>query len=588
MEVIREEDRGTETMVFEMTSIQLNAELQFCLGNAYEHNGKDRYNVYLVKNGRVHGTIGHYDVPQGELTVDAGGKDFDVMKYKEPSWLIDPSFHLLEKGKPDKKEPEKSKEKLPPKPKSLFRVIITTTNGDCFYDSIVRSENGNNVEEYNVEKVRALRNRIGEYITTTGKQELLDKYHYSVKFLSNEEIPLKDDPYYARYYKMMEDGESKQSIIEKIKEELSLKPKLQEKLNVETFDIAGPNDPTENVFSEEEDKGPARAFLHDYFNDEMELNDIEIPDVFLENIEKDEVWASELIIVQMEQMLDVKFLLLTKNGSTVEEYNAFDLDTYKAVGANTRFILADYTPLSHFKLIVHKDKKQFKIVEVPDVIKAKFAMFKGQEQPVVVADQDAQQEKLETPAVESPEESQEDSQKESQEDSQKESQKTKVYTKEQLSVMKIDDLKKILVTMGLIVSGKKEELVERILSGKNSDKKESNENKEYAEANLKKPEFEHGKYTRLELRKVTNKANFDEIIKKNPNNPLGEYRREDLEVASKKVLDEILKTNVNLAPTPIQNKGLSETVDCILNPELEKCNKSKKNAKKGGKFTRRI
>ena len=92
MEDIRDEDRGKETMVFEITSISLNAVLQFCVGNPYEYKGKDRYNVYLVKNGKVYGGVGHYDVEQGEVTTDAGGKDFDVKNFSTPIVL----FNLTE------------------------------------------------------------------------------------------------------------------------------------------------------------------------------------------------------------------------------------------------------------------------------------------------------------------------------------------------------------------------------------------------------------------------------------------------------------------------------------------------------------
>jgi len=131
MEDIRDEDRGKETMVFEITSISLNAVLQFCVGNSYEHKGKDRYNVYLVKNGKVHGCVGHYDVESGEETTDSGGKDFDVKKYQEPEWLIEPTSSLLTREV--EREKPAAKEKPPPKEvKSIFRVITTSTEGDCF------------------------------------------------------------------------------------------------------------------------------------------------------------------------------------------------------------------------------------------------------------------------------------------------------------------------------------------------------------------------------------------------------------------------------------------------------------------------
>jgi len=561
MEPIREEDRGTETMVFEMTSIQLNSELQFCLGNVYEHNGKDRYNVYLVKNGRVHGCIGHYDVPAGESTVDAGGKDFDVMKYKEPSWLIDSSFHLLEKGKPEK-EKEKATPKPPPKAKSLFRVIITTTNGDCFYDSVVRSEPGNDVEEYNVEKVRALREKLGEYIATTGLDALLEKYKYSVRFLSGEETLLKNDPYYAKYYKMLEDGKSKESVIEKIKEELTLKPKLSSKLNVETFDAAGPEDPSENKFSEEEDIAPARHFLHDYFNDEMELNDVDIPEVFKENILKDEVWASELVILQTEQMMDVKFLLFTKNGSTVEEYDAFDLDTYKAIGPNTKFIMADYTPNNHFKLIVHDKKKQFTLDEIPSVIKSKFSMFTMKETPVSPpVTSDAPEVEVDTSLEDGPK-----------------------YTKENLEKMSNKQLEDILKNEfeGVPVSTLKgkPELIECILNPEQEKCKKKKTKRASLEPSTTAP-------TAPTAPSVEPTAPVsDDEEEPATTAPTVQYTKEQLLGMSKSKLEEILKTYPNVSWTTVGKKGKDELIDCILNPEQEKC-LSKKAKKKGGNYTRK-
>ncbi len=569
MESIREEDRGTETMVFEMTSIQLNAELQFCLGNAYEHNGKDRYNVYLVKNGRVHGCIGHYDVPLGESTVDAGGKDFDVMKYKEPSWLIDPSFHLLEKGKPEK-EKERATPKPPPKAKSLFRVIITADDGNCFYDTVVRSMDGNDVEEYNVEKVKELRAELGEYITTTGKQTLLEKYHYSVQALSDKPTLMKDDAYYRKYYEQLDTGVDMDTVIAAIQNELSTNPSVRGKLDPELFRTASRDDPTKNKSSQEEVKIPARHFLEDYFENEMELSDVDILEVFKENIEKDKVWASELIILQAEKKMNVKFLLLKKGGaSTVEEYGTDDLDTYKVIDADTKFIIVDYTELQHFKLIVHDKKKQFTMDEVPAVIKAKFAMFQVVAPPVLAAAQDAQQEKLETPAVEvdSVEESSSD-----EEDGPK-------YTKEKLEKMSNKQLEDILKAEfeGVPISTLKgkPELIECIL------------NPEQEKCKKKKP----AKRVSLAPSVITDSTApvdtpSDEEDSAPTTAPTTTYTREQLTAMSKTKLEEILKTFPNVSWTTVGKKGKEELIDCILNPEQEKC-LSKKAKKKGGNYTRK-
>ena len=568
MESIREEDRGTETMVFEMTSIQLNSELQFCLGNAFEHNGKDRYNVYLVKNGRVHGCIGHYDVPLGESTVDAGGKDFDVMKYKEPSWLIDPSFHLLEKGKPEK-EKERATPKPPPKAKSLFRVIITADNGNCFYDTVLRSMDGNDVEDYNAEKVKELRAELGEYITTTGKQTLLEKYHYSVQALSDKPTLMKDDAYYRKYYDQLDTGVDMDTVIAAIQNELSTDPSVQGKLDPEVFRTASRDDPTKNVYSEEEVKIPARHFLEDYFENEMELSDVDILEVFKENIEKDKVWASELIILQAEKKMNVKFLLLKKGGaSTVEEYGADDLDTYKVIDADTKFIIVDYTELQHFKLIVHDKKKQFSMAEVPAVIKAKFAMFQGAvAPPVLAAAQDAQQEKLETPAVEV-DSDEEDGPK---------------YTKEKLEKMSNKQLEDILKAefSGVPISTLKgkPELIECIL---NPEKEKCKKKKPTKRVSLAPAPS----VTVDSTEPPADVAPSDEEEDTAPTASATTYTREQLSAMSKSKLEEILKTYPNVSWTTVGKKGKEELIDCILNPSQEKC-LSKKAKKVGGNYTRK-
>ena len=564
MEAIREEDRGTETMVFEMTSIQLNSELQFCLGNAYEHNGKDRYNVYLVKNGRVHGCIGHYDVPLGEPTVDAGGKDFDVMKYKEPTWLIDPSFHLLEKGKPEKEKEKKEKAtpKPPPKAKSLFRVIITANDGNCFYDTLVRSMDGNDVEDYDAKKVEELRKELGEYITTTGRVTLLEKYHYSVEAVSGKPFSMKNDPYYGKYYVRKENGESEDEIVAAIQQEVATVPSVEGKLDPEKFRTHKGDDPTVNTYNETDIKESSRHFLNDYFQNEMELSDVDIVEVFKENIEKDKVWVSELIILQAEKKYNIKFLLLKKGGAdAVEQYVADDLNTYKVIDAETKFIIVEYTPLEHFKLIVQDKKKRFSMDEVPAVIKAKFAMFEGQEPQVVAAAQDAQQEKLETPAVEVDSAADVDSGDVSDEDS------GPKYTQEKLEKMSNKQLEDILKSefVGVPVSTLKgkPELIECIL------------NPDQEKCKKKKP-----------VKPVPSAAPAtDEPTAPAPAAP-STYTREQLSAMSKSKLEDILKTYPNVSWTTVGKKGKEELIDCILNPEQEKC-LSKKAKKTGGNYTRK-
>jgi hypothetical protein len=197
---------------------------------------------------------------------------------------------------------------------------------------------------------------------------------------------------------------------------------------------------------------------------------------------------------------------LEKNGATVEDYTTKDIRTYKEIGPNTKFIIADYTPLTHFKLIVYGDKKQFKIDEVPEVIKAKFSLFQAPPQIVVAAAQDPVLDKTETPAVELDSESKAEPETE--------------------SIAPVSEPK-------APVSEPKAPVSES-----------------------KASEPERKTYTREELQKMT-----------------------------KKNLEEILKTYPGVSWTTIGKKGVSELIDCILDPEQEKC-KSKKQ-RKGGNYTRR-
>jgi hypothetical protein len=168
MEEIRDEDRGTETMVFEMTSIQLNATLQFCIGNAYELNGKNRYNVYLVKQNRVMRCIGHYDIDMGENPKDEGGKDFNVFKYQEPTWIITSSSTLLSRDIRVPDGPERIEMNPAPETPSSFRVISPETIFELITILIAN--------KLSVEVEDGLINAITNYITSEKGKELIARY----------------------------------------------------------------------------------------------------------------------------------------------------------------------------------------------------------------------------------------------------------------------------------------------------------------------------------------------------------------------------------------------------------------------------
>ena len=382
MEDIRDEDRGKETMVFEITSISLNAVLQFCVGNVYEHKGKDRYNVYLVKNGKVHGCIGHYDLEPGEETTDTGGKDFDVKKYQEPEWLIEATSSLLtrevakEKPAPEKKS-EKAKEPEKAEIKSMFRVITTSTEGDCFYDSVVRADK----DGYDEAKIQAFKEKLGDFMTKgANKQNVMEKYKAIVEVKGAKTQTLIEDPYYRKYCEMRA-SMSDDVIIVQMRKDIEDDPELANKLSPDDFEVLANDDESPNKPTLTGDIAAlSEEYIHYFFNDDKTLEGDAIIDTFLENFMKKDTWADAFIISQAAVFLNVIFLLLVEKGKRVEDYTVFDMQRQleHPIDKDTQFIMADYQPQTHFKLIVQEPYiGKFTIDTLPQVIKDKFPLFKS-------------------------------------------------------------------------------------------------------------------------------------------------------------------------------------------------------------------
>ena len=413
MEDIRDEDRGKETMVFEITSISLNAVLQFCVGNSYEHKGKDRYNVYLVKNGKVHGCVGHYDVESGEETTDSGGKDFDVKKYQEPEWLIEPTSSLLTRevekpkekvdkaekadkvdkvDKAEKAEKEEKAEKVDKaekeekadkaeKPSSLFHVITTSTDGDCFYDSVVRADE----DGYDEAKIKAFKEKLGTFMTTgANKQNLIEKYKAIVEVKGTKSQTLIEDPYYRKYCEMRSDT-SDEDIVAQMKKDIKADPKLAKKISPDDFELLGNDDESPNKPTLSGDVSAlSEEYIHYYFNDDKTLEGDAIIDAFLENFMKKDTWADAFVISQAAVFLNVIFLLLVEKKGRVEDYASFDMQSQleHPIDKDTQFIIASYQPQKHFKLIVQDPYVgKFTIDTLPQVIKDKFTLFKSAAEP---------------------------------------------------------------------------------------------------------------------------------------------------------------------------------------------------------------
>jgi hypothetical protein len=397
MEDIRDEDRGKETMVFEITSISLNAVLQFCVGNSYEHKGKDRYNVYLVKNGKVYGCVGHYDVEPGEETTDSGGKDFDVKKYQEPEWLIEPTSSLLTREVEKEKEKEKPAKEKPapaekPEVKSMFRVIITSTKGDCFYDSVVRADK----DGYDEAKIKAFKEKLGAFMTTgENKKNVMEKYKELVGLKGTTTQTLIEDPYYRKYCEMRNAGTSDEDIVVQMRTDMAADATLAKKVDPDAFELLGNDDESPNKPMLTRDVAAlSNEFIRDFFNNDTTLEGDDIIDAFLENFMQEKKWADAFIISQAAIFLNVIFLLLVEKGKRVEDYTVFNMQVQleHPIDKDTQFIIADYQPQNHFKLIVQEPYVgKFTIDTLPQVIKDKFPLFKSTAEPAATGAEEAKE-----------------------------------------------------------------------------------------------------------------------------------------------------------------------------------------------------
>jgi hypothetical protein len=167
---IRPDDIGYTTMMFKITSVKKAETFNICVGKVYEHEDKDRYNVYLVTGGSVNSKIGYYEVNKGEEVMDSDG-DFDVKKFGEPVWDT-----TKEVSKPDVPKPVPKGDS---KPAIEYVIHDITSNGDCFYasvDSATRQK-----FTYDKESVMELREKIAEQIESSRsmKDVIVQAYNHA-------------------------------------------------------------------------------------------------------------------------------------------------------------------------------------------------------------------------------------------------------------------------------------------------------------------------------------------------------------------------------------------------------------------------
>ncbi len=376
MQGIRDEDRGYNTRVFRITSVVLGSTLEICIGKKYEEGDGDRYNVYRVSNGAVGGLIGHYDTARDEPVEDESG-DFNVSTYGEPKWTISSVKKAIPKEHKEAKEVKEPKEpkKEPKSKESMFKVIITQSKGDCFYDTAVRALYG--TDNYDEEKTTKLREEIANYISEERAADLVERYKACIGTNT-----LRDDSYYGKYWDMCLDDKRavknrkgkdiisfedvKLLVIEDIKNDPELKSKINPDLIAESTDLTQPS-PNDELNED------CEYFIKDYFNNDKDIEDeFKLLDIYHASLVTPNVWADDFSITSLEMLKNLKFLPMTKTGPRVEDYT-LSLETSPEVpNEKTRFILVDYDPRTHYKLIeMIPNKRTFTFKELPELIKEK-------------------------------------------------------------------------------------------------------------------------------------------------------------------------------------------------------------------------
>jgi len=380
---IRESDRGYHTRVFSITSKTIGTK-QICIGQKYVEKGHDRYNVYPVVNGAVGGTIGYYQVDQDTPVKDSQGVDFDVARFGEPIWTDIGKSKQMEKEKVTEKketakdaeiaaeaeeyaeaeedaveavEAEEDIENADPDPNANFKNIktLSTTVGNCFYETVTCALSEPPDYKTSEEKVAALRKQLGEYITSADRlPDLIARYNNYVPGL------MKDDWLYGKYYRYRDEEGWDREDIEKEMENEREKEEIDEKrLNMEDFEGYEPYDEVPDYLDE-----LFQTEFKDYFQEKKNLKDDEIKAIFLEQINTPGIYANEFIITNYQEMTNTKMLFVKHENLNydrgrvgVQDFEFAKFTTYqeKTLDENTKFIISDYEDMGHFSLLVQID-----------------------------------------------------------------------------------------------------------------------------------------------------------------------------------------------------------------------------------------
>jgi len=324
------------------------------VGKPYDEGGRDKYNVYEVTDdNRIKVRNGYYLVDKGTVVMDDDG-DFPLMKIGEPVWdNVDVKVP---------KEKEKEKEKEPEVSKSDFIVINNDATGDCFYDAVIRAET-NSADDYSGEKIGQLRTAIANFISKTPqfRETLIEKYN---SYKKNELKRMNQVEGYKDYYKRVEDdGEDEDSVIADLKKKL---PALKDELFQKFPDEFYPDPTQEDVIH----------LLTEYFDKRTDLTGDQIIETFVKNVKEAKKWVVEDVVAAYQEMNNVQVVPLIKKGVRVEDYMVHPTVLKKEeLLSTTRYIFAEYAPLTHFKLIVRASDKKgaFLQSDLPAALQRKMA-----------------------------------------------------------------------------------------------------------------------------------------------------------------------------------------------------------------------
>ena len=353
-------DVGHETRVFQLTSPTLNATLKICVGRPFDENGMDRYNVYEVnkKGDQVERLRGYYLLDKGKDPMDTD-KDFNIKDIGEPTWISP-------EGVVAPAAPKKSTNVA----KSTYLVMEdTNSEGDCFYDALLRAKSGNPTVKSTAADIQAERRRIGEMFLKPGQsqQNVLDMYK---QYKSNKDIQsqlerygkqMQDIPEFAEFYAKLKDVDS-----DKLTE---AKNKIMEEsdssLEASDWDLFDELNGTDLYPVKEEDK-MALELLSEYFDKNVMLSDQDAVLKFVANVNTMKKWVNELIVMAVQDNDNIQVLPLVKRDeSDVESYTFTNTILVKSViNGETKYMMAEYTPLTHFKLISFQDNDQLKSLVV--------------------------------------------------------------------------------------------------------------------------------------------------------------------------------------------------------------------------------